>query len=240
MSTVGARALFVAATVVVLVAGGVGPGVAVASGGVTDTGGVGVASGGVTASVGPGVTVASGAVTATVGAGPRAGSTGAPGAAAQRNGTAGGIVAGSVDTQGDSLGRPLSSPDTTFDGAFYGRVTSFAEAYNERQPDLGAAGDFARGEVVNLHVVAPGGEEGVVSFHLTDDNRIRNLRAGPREDATIRIEMEKATFDRIATADDPGAAFERNLEDGEISVTRRGALSGPIESLVDVITDLIG
>jgi hypothetical protein len=240
MSTVGARALFVAATVVVLVAGGVGPGVAVASSGVTATGGVGVESGGVTASVGPRVGVASGAVTAAGGVALGGRSTGAVIARAQRNGTAGGIVAGSVDTQGDSLGRPLSSSDTTFDGEFYDRVASFAGAYNERQPDLGAAGELARGEIVNLHVVAPGGEEGVVSFHLTDDNRIRDLRAGPREDATIRIEMEKATFDRIAGADDPGAEFEQALEDGEVSVTRRGALGGPIESLVDVITDLLG
>lgn len=155
------------------------------------------------------------------------------------NGTSGSLVARGLAAQGASLGQPVDAGGT-FGGEFYARVGTFAADYNDRRPDLGPAGAVARGNVVNLHVVAADGETAVVSFRLTEDNRITDLRAGTRSDASVRVEMDAATFDRIATAPDPGAAFKRALDDGDVTITRRGALGGPIGSLVDVIRDLLG
>lgn len=174
---------------------------------------------------------------APVDAGPRAAQ---PVTQAPDNATAGSVVADGVTAQGTSLGEPVDPSSTTFDAAFYARVSSFAAAYNDRRPDLGAAGEFAKGNVVNLHVLGPDGDAAVVSFRLTEDNRITDLRAGPRSDAAIRMEMETGTFDRIAEASNPGAAFKQRLDDGDVTITRRGALSGPVETLIDLVRDLVG
>lgn len=171
---------------------------------------------------------------------------GAPvGAAAAQsgNGTAadpGAVVGDGVREGGQSVGSPVESPDATFGGRFYLRVSSVATAYNEEGPELGLAGGLVTGSVVNFHVTAADGETAVFSFRLTEDNRIEDLRAGARSDADIRMRTDKATFDRIATAESPGAAFREALASREIRIGGRGPVSGVFWGVVNLLRSLGG
>jgi hypothetical protein len=163
-------------------------------------------------------------------------------AAQESNGTAapGAIVGDGVADGGRSVGRPVESPDATFGGRFYLRVSSVAGAYNEERPELGLAGGLVTGSVVNFHVTTADGETAVFSFRLTEDNRIEDLRAGPRSDADIRMTTDKATFDRIATAESPGAAFREALASREIRIGGRGPVSAVFWGVVNLLRTLGG
>lgn len=156
------------------------------------------------------------------------------------NDTAGAVVATGLQTQGDDLGRPLDTADGQFDRVFYQRVARFASAYNQEQPERGTVGGVVTGNVVNLHIVGTGGEEAVVSFRLTADNRIEALRVGARADAKIRMEMDVETFDRLAAADRPGAAFNRALDTGEVRISGRGLFSGMAWRILNLLRGLLG
>ncbi len=156
------------------------------------------------------------------------------------NDTAGGVVATGLQSQGDDLERPLDTTDRRFDQAFYQRVAQFVVAYNQEQPTLGVASGVARGNVVNLYIRGADGAEAVVSFRLTEDNRIENLRVGARADAKIRMEMDEETFDRLAAADRPGAAFKRALDSGEVRISGRGLFSGAVWRVLNLLRPLLG
>jgi hypothetical protein len=171
---------------------------------------------------------------------------GAPvGAAAAQsgNGTAadpGAVVGDGVREGGQSVGSPVESPDATFGGRFYLRVSSVAAAYNEAQPELGLAGGLVTDNVVNFHVTTEDGERAVFSFRLTGDNRIEDLRAGARSDADIRMTTDRETFDRIATAESPGAAFRDALAAREIRIDGRGVVGGVLWGVVNLLRSLGG
>ena len=152
---------------------------------------------------------------------------------------AGAVVADGVSTQGDALGEPVGPADGGSDAAVYRQVSSFAAAYDEEQPALGFGGRFARGNVVNFHVVGPDGAT-VVSFRLTEANRIEDLRAGARTDARLRVETDRATFDRVVAADRPGDAFARALDSGAVRISGRGPASGTVWAVLNVLRDLQG
>ncbi len=141
-----------------------------------------------------------------------------------------------VATQGAALSTPVGSSDR----GVYRRMGTFVAAYNDEQPDLGVAGRLVRGNLVNLHVTGPDGEATVVSFRLTEDNRIEDVRAGPRADAPIRIDTDVATFERVATAPRPGEAFRRALADGDVTTSGRGLGSSVIWSIVNLLSGLSG
>jgi hypothetical protein len=152
-----------------------------------------------------------------------------------------GAVAGDgVREGGDALGSPVESPDTTFDSRFYLRVSSVTTAYNDEQPELGLAGGLATDNVVNFHVTTADGETAVFSFRLTGDNRIEDLRAGARSDASIRMTTDKETFDRIATADSPGVAFREALASRDIRIGGRGVVSGLFWGVVNLLRSIGG
>lgn len=100
--------------------------------------------------------------------------------------------------------------------------------YNEEVETEGVAlpGDFLlRGERVNFHVEA-GGAEAVYSFATDDDLRIVDLRAEPREDATMRVSTTRAFLVRLADDPDPTAALRDGVVNGEVSVQRVFTLFG--------------
>lgn len=151
---------------------------------------------------------------------------------------AGALVAAGVDAGGESVGTPVAATDAAFGAAFYRSVSAVATSYNEEQPDIGLGGGFATGNVVNLHVTNADGEEAVVSFRLTEDNRITDLRAAPRDDATIRMATDRATFDRIANARSPGEAFARALDSGDIRISGIGLASSLVWAVVNLLRDV--
>lgn len=181
------------------------------------------------------VVVAIGGAAFSVGASPDSAN---PGQTANET-KSGEAIATGVNSQGESLGSPVESSGT-FDRRFYAEVSSVATAYNDERPDLGFAGRFARGNVINLHVTANDGEKAVVSFRLTEDNRIETVRAGARGDAKIRMTTDKATFDRIANADEPGEAFRRALENGDIRISGRTLFSSLVWMVLNLLRGIGG
>lgn len=156
------------------------------------------------------------------------------------NDTAGAAVATGLQAQGEDLGRPLGATDRQFDRAFYLRIARFAAAYNQEHPDPGTFGGVVTGNLINLHIVGADGEKAVVSFRLTEDNRIKDLRVGARSDARIRMEMDVETFNRLAAADRPGAAFDRALDSGEVRISGRGLFSGMAWRVLNLLRGLLG
>lgn len=89
------------------------------------------------------------------------------------------------------------------------------------QADLGIAGDQLARERANLHVTHDGAEA-VFSFRTDADGRIREFAWGPRDDARLRIETDRATLDRLAAADDPVDAGWRAVRDGDVEIAGIG------------------
>lgn len=143
-------------------------------------------------------------------------------------------------TQAGSLaGDGTTGLASGFDRRFFGQVSTIRTDYNDAQPDLGVAAPLLEGNLVNLHVRTPGGSDTMLSFRLTDDNRIEQLRAGSREGAPIRMETDRATVREISGADSPGAAFRQAVEDGDIEIHGNGLLSGAVWTVVNALQSVL-
>jgi hypothetical protein len=167
---------------------------------------------------------------------------GAVGVSAGQNGSdqPGDALADALDVQGETLDGPVAAPDATFDGEFYAQVTVIVSSYNDSQPDLGFAGGLVTGNVVNFRVNGPDGDRTTVSFRVTADNRLTDVRAGARDDAAIRMTTDRATVDRIANADEPGTAFRDAVDAGDVRITGRGFWSGIVWFVVNRLGGLVG
>lgn len=80
----------------------------------------------------------------------------------------------------------------------------------------GAGTESLAGETVNLRVTAADGAERTFSFEVTEDERIEDLERGPREDATMGMHTDGATFQRIAHAPNPERKFQTAVERGAV------------------------
>jgi hypothetical protein len=154
-----------------------------------------------------------------------------------RPGTA---LAAALDAGGEALDTPVEAPGGTFDGEFYDQVTTIVASYDDSQPDLGFAGGLITGNVVNFRVTGPEGDRATVSFRVTDDNRLTDVRAGARDDAKIRMTTDRATVDRIANAEKPGTAFRDAVEAGDVRISGRGFWSGIVWFVVNRLGGLVG
>ena len=118
-----------------------------------------------------------------------------------------------------------AQPVTT-DGTFDANV--------EADPaDAGA--DELAGETINLHVSYGGGPERVFSFEMTENGRIENLERGVREDATVAMRTDRATFERIAHASDPEQKFRTAVQHGNVEVR---AVDAPADAEWDVFDSI--
>ena len=79
-------------------------------------------------------------------------------------------------------------------------------------------------EIVNLFVDT---EEGTASFSFRTDaeNRVVAFERGDRDDATLRMETDRATVDRITGAESPVAAFRQAVADDDIRVHGLGPVN---------------
>ena len=134
---------------------------------------------------------------------------------------------------------------------FYRKVRTAAVVYNEEvaSQNLGVLGTYLDGERVNLHVVREDGETEVISFRTTGDNRIRELRAGPHPDASLRVAVDESTARAIVDSEESVETANQAFLDGEITIDGLGtyntvrwvvvnvvlALGRLIASLVDLI-----
>lgn len=138
---------------------------------------------------------------------------------------------------------------TGLDQSFFDRVATVTNAYNERAEavELGLLGSMASGERVNLRIDRTDGGTAVISFRTTADARVRELRAGARPDATLRITVDESTARRLLDADDPGAAASDAFARGAIAVDGLGAynavrwtIAGAVLGVVRAVTGLVG
>ncbi|AFK21072.1 hypothetical protein E6P09_18070 (plasmid) [Haloferax mediterranei ATCC 33500] len=107
----------------------------------------------------------------------------------------------------------------TFGPKFYRQIATVVESYNNAEAvDLGVLGSHINGERINLHITTADGDTAVVSFRMTGNNRIRDLRAGPHPDATLRVTTDESTARRLLNDDHPGVAVSRAVVDGEIRI----------------------
>lgn len=125
----------------------------------------------------------------------------------------------------------------TANGAAYATVARMVSAYNDRGDPEGLFADQLRDERVNLYVESATGTA-VVSFRVTEDDRLTGLRAGTRGDATVRLDTDSRTVVQVADANDPAAALRDAVDADRVTVSGIGPLDQLKWSLVDLLSRL--
>ncbi|AUV82705.1 hypothetical protein C2R22_14505 [Salinigranum rubrum] len=101
--------------------------------------------------------------------------------------------------------------------------------------DLGPAGNLARDQRVTLTVTDTDGSVARFSFRTDAAAHVVDFRAGPRDDATVRMFTDPATVDRIADAPDRTAAFEAAVRAGDVRIEGVGLLNRTAWALVGLV-----
>lgn len=98
----------------------------------------------------------------------------------------------------------------SWSGEVFGQLEEGFALYNDASDglDLGPLSGQLENKRVNLYV-SDGGETAVYSFRMTGDGTVVDLRESPHEDATLRMETDRATISTIADADSGEAAANR-------------------------------
>jgi hypothetical protein len=115
-----------------------------------------------------------------------------------------------------------------FDRTFYTQLSTIVASHNEGDHDLGRAGTLLTGNVVNLHVTGPDGDETVVSFRITDEGRIEDVGAGAHSRAKIKMSTDRETMRSISDANNPGAAFRNAVQLGAIRIDGIGGIGSDL------------
>ncbi|WP_396613920.1 hypothetical protein ACH9L7_18905 (plasmid) [Haloferax sp. S1W] len=124
--------------------------------------------------------------------------------------------------------------------AFYRQLATVAETYNNNEAvDLGVLGSHINGERINLHITTADGDTAVVSFRITEQSRVRDLRAGPHPDATLRVTTNESTARRLLNDDHPGAAVSQAVVDGGISIDGLGRYNAVKWLLLTTVLDVM-
>lgn len=121
------------------------------------------------------------------------------------------------------IGGGSTSAEPAWVAGLYERLSGYVDAHNGAidGTDLGILGAQLAGEIVNLFVSDPSGE-GEFSFRTDSTLRIEAFERGSREDATVRMETDRETVDRIADAEAPVEEFQEAVVDGSVTITGIG------------------
>lgn len=117
---------------------------------------------------------------------------------------------------------------------FAGQVQLFNELVGE--VDLGPAGDRLADRSVNVYVDGDDGTA-VFSFAMDERNRITDLRQSARDDADLEVRTDRRTVERIASAENPAAAFRDAYQNGDISINTTGGFTGALTGGPSKIVD---
>lgn len=152
--------------------------------------------------------------------------------------TIGVVLVGLVVLSAGSVAGAAQSDRPVTEQSAFETLTSVAEAYNEEASGqhVGPVKYVLAGERVNVYVAdGSGGER--FSFVVTDRMRIYDLRAEHRRDATVRMETDRATVERIMRSDRPLAAFGRAYASGDIRIsgTNEDAVAQVTWTVVEVV-----
>jgi len=120
--------------------------------------------------------------------------------------------------------RALAGPAGPFGPSFYRNLSLMVVRYNERGDAPGFVATRLTGEQVTLRVEAENGST-AVSFAVDDDGRLRDVRVGTRDDATLRMTTDRATMREITAAADPQAALLEAIDRGDVALRGLGALN---------------
>ncbi|RLM32696.1 hypothetical protein DVK01_20020 [Haloarcula sp. Atlit-120R] len=116
------------------------------------------------------------------------------------------------------------------------------ETYNANvdPEDFGFIAGELQGEKVNLVVDDPeNGTEASVSFSMNNALQMQELALGTRDDATIQMNTDKATMDRVIASNNPTVEFKNAVTAGEISVSGIGLLGGVKWYAINVVADVL-
>lgn len=136
------------------------------------------------------------------------------------------VVLATVGAVATPAAAQSDQPDWAVD--MFDRMGPMVEKYNENvNPDnFGFLDGQLQGEKVNLVVDDPANNtEASVSFKLDNDLKMQELSLGTREDATIRMNTDKATMDRIIESNNPSSEFENAMTNDEITISGIGTLA---------------
>jgi uncharacterized Zn-binding protein involved in type VI secretion len=126
------------------------------------------------------------------------------------------------------IGGGSTSADPPWVASLYERLASYVGEYNQaidgREP--GTVDGQLSTETVDFYVATDDGEA-VFSFRTTEDTRIEEFQRGPREDATVRMETDEETVERMTDSGTPAREFRRRVIDGDIVI--RGI--GPVQAV---------
>lgn len=127
------------------------------------------------------------------------------------------------------IGGGSMSAEPRWAATLYERLSSYIGEYNRAidGTDPGTVERLLRNEAIDFYVTAERGEA-VFSFRTDGRNRIEEFRRGTREDATVRMETDRDTVDRIADSETPGREFRRAVIDDDILIRGVG-LGGEIK-----------
>jgi hypothetical protein len=93
---------------------------------------------------------------------------------------------------------------------------------------------------VNLVVDDPAnGSEASVSFTMDDDLRMQEVELGSRDDATIRMDTDKATMDEIIASDAPEMEFRAAVHNDDITISGVGAFATIKWAVVNIVADVL-
>ena len=139
------------------------------------------------------------------------------------------------------IGGGSTSAEPPWATSLYDRLSGYVGDYNEAVTgsDPGFVGERLTDETVNLQVTAEAGEA-AFSFRTDGANRIVEFERGTREDATVRMETDRETVERITDADRPARAYRRAVANGGVAIRGIGPINrlkwrllGGIRGLVD-------
>lgn len=127
------------------------------------------------------------------------------------------------------------------DAGFYDRVATVAEEYNRgtAEENLGLLGAYLAGERINLRIVTDDGDVETVSFRMTPARKVRDLRAGPHPDATLRVTTGETTAREVVNSSSPARAASEAFLDGEVRVDGIGPWNALKWTLIGAAVELL-
>lgn len=126
------------------------------------------------------------------------------------------LVFGSVGGVGSVTAQDVSE-NPEWGQTLFAELESMVGDYNANADSVDL-GPISLGGATNVYVT-DGDERATYTIYMDDDHRITDVRQGIDEDAKRKMTVDRATIDRIATADNPAAAFRAAVESGDIVVS---------------------
>lgn len=102
--------------------------------------------------------------------------------------------------------------------------------------DVGIAGSQLAGETINAHI----GDEGVYSFEVNRDLEITGFQGCGREDATLRVEADRETINRIGNSNTPSQAFHTAFQNNDIRIRGVTTINKVKWTIFNGVNELVG